>query len=342
MAAKVMKVVGRWVNRSVGQAIEAWHEYSVAEARKWNLMKRIAQRLQRRFVVLALELWRLSVADVLQDRAEEERRSAILARVVKHMLHATLASGLLRWHECTQELRGHRMIVRKVALRMRKAVIYKALAMWEENTREVRRQRGVLEKVALRMTNTSIAAAFERWRENLKETRAMEAKTARVVLRWKMQAVVGCLEAWAQLTAEEVKKRNVMKRSAGRLLNRTLSSAIGLWQQNMLTARQEQAEEVRRHNLMSRIAKRMLNRVQSTALERWSENACELARQRAVLDRILKRMLNGKMSALMLLLLKCAPAQPQAACPISARDLERSQVPARSRATKASQKIVLL
>jgi hypothetical protein len=104
----------------------------------------------------------------------------------------------------------------------------------------------------------------------------------------------------------------------------------------------KQTEEKRRHNLMSRIAKRMLNRVQSTALERWSENACELARQRAVLDRILKRMLNGKMSALMLLLLKCAPAQPQAACPMSARDLERSQVPARSRATKASQKIVLL
>jgi hypothetical protein len=59
----------------------------------------------------------------------------------------------------------------------------------------------------------------------------------------------------------------------------------------------KQTEEKRRHNLMSRIAKRMLNRVQSTALERWSENACELARQRAVLDRILKRMLNGKMSA---------------------------------------------
>ena len=69
MAAKVMKVVGRWVNRSVGQAIEAWHEYSVEEARKRNLMKRIAQRLQGRFVVLALDRWRASVVDVLEDRA---------------------------------------------------------------------------------------------------------------------------------------------------------------------------------------------------------------------------------------------------------------------------------
>ena len=56
-------------------------------------------------------------------------------------------------------------------------------------------------------------------------------------------------------------------------------------------------EEERRHNLLSRIANRMLNRVQSTALERWSENTFELARQRDMLDRILKRMLNGKMSA---------------------------------------------
>ena len=169
--------------------------------------------------------------------------------------------------------------------------------MWEENTRELRRQRRVLEKVASRMTNTSMAAAFERWRENIVEKRTMEARTARVVLRWKMHAAVRCLEAWTQLTAEEVKKRNVMQRSAGRLLNRTLCSAIGLWQQNMLTARQERADDERRHNLMSRIAKRMLNRAQSTALERWSETACELARQRAILDKILKRMINSKMSA---------------------------------------------
>ena len=75
----------------------------------------------------------------------------------------------------------------------------------------------------------------------------MEARTARVVLRWKMHAAVRCLEAWTQLTAEEVKKRNVMQRSAGRLLNMTLCSAIGLWQQNMLTARQERADDERRH-----------------------------------------------------------------------------------------------
>lgn len=125
----------------------------------------------------------------------------------------------------------------------------------------------------------------------------MGAKTARVVLRWKMQAVASCVEAWTRLTAEEVKKRNVMKRSAGRLLHKTLCFAMGLWQQNVLTSRQERAEEERRHNLLSRIANRMLNRVQSTALERWSENTFELARQRDMLDRILKRMLDGKMSA---------------------------------------------
>jgi hypothetical protein len=59
----------------------------------------------------------------------------------------------------------------------------------------------------------------------------------------------------------------------------------------------KQTDDERRHNLMSRIAKRMLNRAQSTALERWSETACELARQRAILDKILKRMINSKMSA---------------------------------------------
>jgi hypothetical protein len=41
----------------------------------------------------------------------------------------------------------------------------------------------------------------------------------------------------------------------------------------------------------------MLNQAQAGALERWSTNVSELARQRDIMDRILRRMLNTKMSA---------------------------------------------
>ena len=125
----------------------------------------------------------------------------------------------------------------------------------------------------------------------------MAAKSMRVVMRWKKQAAVRCLEAWGQLTAEEVQKRVVMKKIVGRMLNRSLCFAMDLWRQNVSALKQEQAEEVRRQKLMSKIVQRMLNQAQAAAFERWSVNVSERARHRGIMERILRRMLNAKMSA---------------------------------------------
>ena len=96
MALKVRNVVYRWVNQCVGQAMYAWRSYTVEEVRKRNLMARIVQRMQKRCVVVALEMWQRNVAGALEERADEERRKAVMQRVVKRMQHATLASSLLR------------------------------------------------------------------------------------------------------------------------------------------------------------------------------------------------------------------------------------------------------
>ena len=118
----------------------------------------------------------------------------------------------------------------------------------------------------------------------------------RVVMRWKLQAVVRCLEAWRELTAEEVRKRNVMQRIVSRMLHRSLSFAMDLWQRSVSAARQERVDEERRRAVMSRIVKRMLNQAQAAAFERWTSNVIELARQRNIMDRILRRMLSAKIA----------------------------------------------
>jgi hypothetical protein len=125
----------------------------------------------------------------------------------------------------------------------------------------------------------------------------MVAKSTRVVLRWKLQVVVRCLEAWRELTAQEVRKRDLMGRIVARMLQRSLSLAMDLWQQNVSAARQGRAEEERKQSVVSRIIRRMLNQAQAAALERWSTNVSELARQRNIMDRILRRMLDAKMAA---------------------------------------------
>jgi hypothetical protein len=118
-----------------------------------------------------------------------------------------------------------------------------------------------------------------------------------VVLRWKLQEVLRCLEAWRELTAEEVRKRDLMGRIVARMQNRSLSFAMELWQQIVSAARQEQAEEERRQIIVSRVVRRMLNQAQAGAFERWSTNVSELAHQRDIMGGILRRMLNAKMSA---------------------------------------------
>ena len=54
----------------------------------------------------------------------------------------------------------------------------------------------------------------------------------RVVMRWKLQAVVRCLEAWRELTAEEVRKRNVMQRIVSRTRNAGMFAALRRWREN--------------------------------------------------------------------------------------------------------------
>jgi hypothetical protein len=124
--------------------------------------------------------------------------------------------------------------------------------------REVRRQRCIIERVVLRMTNASKFASLERWRGTITEKKAMLAMSTRVVLRWKLQAAVSCFGTWRELTSDEVRKRDVMRAIVTRMLHRSLSSAMDLWQQNVSAARQEQAveEEKRGQSIISRMVRR--------------------------------------------------------------------------------------
>jgi hypothetical protein len=129
------------------------------------------------------------------------------------------------------------------------------------------------------------------------EKRVMAAKALRVVGRWVNQCVARTIDAWHEYTVEEARKRGLMRRIVARMLHRSLSCAMDLWQQNVSAARHERAEEERRQNIVSRVVRRMLNQAQAGAFERWSTNVSELARQRDIMDRILRRMLNANMSA---------------------------------------------
>jgi C-terminal processing protease CtpA/Prc len=312
MGAKVGKVVGRWMNRCVGQAIEAWHEYSMEEARRRNVMTRAARRLEKRGVVLALELWKANVIEALEDCAEEERRDAILGKVVKRMLHATLASGLLRWQEQVWELRRHRKLLsiqvhdlmeRSVG-RLLHRTLWFAMDLWQQNVSGARqgraeeeRRNAVMQRVVKRMMHAALAASFLRWRDNVRELRWQQGVMERVARRMKNAGMFAAFQRWR----ENITEKEAMEATSTRVVLRWKLQAVARCLERW---RELTAEEGQKRDLMGRIVARMLLRSLLFAMDRWQQNMlavkqerAEEERRQALMRRVAKRMLNQTMAA---------------------------------------------
>jgi hypothetical protein len=105
------------------------------------------------------------------------------------------------------------------------------------------------------------------------------------------------LHLWSGWTFCAKRQRDVMGRIVARVLQRSLPLAMDLWQQHLSAAREWRAEEERRQSVVSRFVRRMLKQAQAVALVRWSTSLSDLARQRNIMDRILRRILDAKMAA---------------------------------------------
>lgn len=91
MASRALKATARWVNQCEASTLGAWHEYNVEEKRKRNLMARIVQRLQRRGIVWALDLWHSNVVLVMQEREEHDRRNHVTHKIIVHMMNSLMS-----------------------------------------------------------------------------------------------------------------------------------------------------------------------------------------------------------------------------------------------------------
>jgi hypothetical protein len=204
-AAKATKVVHRWVNQCVRQAMAAWHGYAVENARKQNLMTRIVQHLQKRCAVVALEMWQCHVAGDVQKGAEEERRKGVMQRVVKRLKHSTLASGVSRWREHVWELRRRKIILEKMASRMRsatKSCFVSCFDRWHQRLRVAGR---VLKLFQLSL-HRALSFSFESWWAFLNGILIMRQKVARVSFRLHTTTSMRTIKVWQSKTHHHLQR----------------------------------------------------------------------------------------------------------------------------------------
>ena len=204
-AAKAAKVVYRWVNQCVRQAMAAWNGYAVENARKQNLMTRIVQHLQKRCAVVALEMWQCNVAGAVQKGAEEERRKGVMQRVVKRLQHSTLASGVSRWREHVWELRRQKVILEKMASRMRsatKSCIVGCFDRWHQRLRLAGR---VLKLFQLSL-HRALSVSFESWWAFVNGILIMRQRVARISFRLHTTTSMRTIKVWQHKTHQHLQR----------------------------------------------------------------------------------------------------------------------------------------
>ncbi len=292
MMRKVLSIMRQ---QRLASAMDSWRCNACSQKAEARKCKREIARLAYRIVFRCLDSWQNQVG-------KECRRREAMSLIIFRISRLVLSTSFEFWREhLTAKHAAARLLGAKwqqgmaVCLNRNNATLHKEFTRWEESAKKVRRQLRLMQRVVMRMKSTRTSLA--RWRENIQEKKAMETTSTRAVMRWMKQAVVRCLGVWSQWTTEEVQKRQVMKKIVRRTLHRSVSFAVDLWQQKVHVLQQKQAEEKRRQSIMSRVVKRMVNQAQAEAVDRWSANVCELVRQRGIMEGILRRMLNAKMSA---------------------------------------------
>jgi hypothetical protein len=189
MGAKVGKVVGRWMNRCVGQAIEAWHEYSVEEARRRLEYRneQCSQKLHALNVKLLeskeQELCGIKVVLAQLDDKFVEQKQSFRNRLAdikfNHILiqwkYKASTVYLDTWRQNIYVMRRLQRSIEKVMNRLRAKLFHE----WLSRTSFLNRIRRTWRKIMQKRHRTLLFTAYKKW----KVFSQRKSKICRVTLR---------------------------------------------------------------------------------------------------------------------------------------------------------------
>ena len=175
MKAKALKVVQRLMNRALVEGFERWRDQTAEDLRKRHVMTKIVLRMSQRSVSQAIEQWIEAVEEGAAARAEEERRGlggpvaagkraeeerkqAVMRKIILRMSHQSESRALDRWMEhlvlCMNPVHGSSSSpsirwMEQLLLRMNLRVLCVSWYIWHEFVEEARLARIDLETPAI-------------------------------------------------------------------------------------------------------------------------------------------------------------------------------------------------
>ena len=239
-----MKVVGRWVNRSVGQAIEAWHEYSVEEARKRFAYQNetVVQELHKALEAKEEELLDLKGSCArLTEEFQTFRDSSVDERRQFELQQADSAANMEVFKQTNQKLQrsARKYVEQQEALRSRlvdtkfyhilnqwkyKSVTY-CLDTWRQHIETMQR----LKQMVYKVMNRSTAKTFRAWFSCMIVSHRMRQSSERIMRKWHRTLLVAAYRRWKIFCQQKAMLCKVAKRFVGKCRKTVSSKALMTW-----------------------------------------------------------------------------------------------------------------
>ncbi len=264
--ARINKVLNQDV--ALSRAVKEWSNTARRQRQLSRTTLRVVQKMLNRAQAGAFGQWTATVRKQARKRGAEERKQVLMQKVMKQMQHKGLAAALSRWQENVHELKAMAGKTRKVMMRLRHQAAASCLLAWHDDALQEKQRKLKSLRAVQKMLNRAQVGAFGRWLATARE-QAMER---------------GAEER------KQVVMRRVLQRMALRMRNAGICKAYATWAENA-------AEAMRLKLKAKMVVRRFWNQAQAGALERWRTNVSELARQRGIMDRILRRMFKANVAA---------------------------------------------
>ena len=175
-----------------------------------------------------------------QEREKEEKRRT-LVRVMKRMIHSSLSTALLTWHQQAVHLKRVETLSRNISRRWRNVELHRSLNGWRASVVErVQRRHGVA-RVRARWMLSSQSRSFTRWSQMVSERTAARSLLSRMA--------------------------TISKHSSRETRSTTMRQSWRLWWQlvdrhrlSVMDVQEREREMERRRSVILRFVKRMRRR----------------------------------------------------------------------------------
>jgi uncharacterized protein (DUF1810 family) len=283
----------------IGDAFDAWVEWTVREIRVEMLFGKAVQRMAHQLCWSVFNNWLLRTFKMKRFRVVVARceyriqgRAFNSWRLNAHVTRAARELGAASAEALKHMNESQQRTVKAALQKMWKQVATKVMTRWSSFVKEKIENRYRMTKVIKRVANLKMAAAMTSWTAMVSEKQSMRNKMAKVIKRVANMKAAAALSAWVTMAEGKKTMRDRMMKVIKRVANLKIAAAMTSW-----TAMVSEKQSMR--NKMAKVIKRVANMKAAAALSAWVTMAEGKKTMRDRMTKVIKRVANLKVAAAM-------------------------------------------